>query len=135
MGDRIVSTDEGSGRYHISLSTLVDIVKREDKEYLDSFEGVGGLAGQLDTSLENGLSQDEAADDYSARVAVYVNHVDPIGTSILNLTEGFFWMLSDSTHGSLVRTTKDRHPFSRLASVLLACLLTETPPCFALMCC
>lgn len=72
MADRIVMADEGSGRYHISLSTLVDIVKRSDKEYLDSFEGAGGLAGQLDTSLENGLSQDEAADNYSARIAVYV---------------------------------------------------------------
>lgn len=72
MTDRIVMADEGSGRYHISLSTLVDVIKRSDKEYLDSFEGAPGLAGQLDTSLETGLSQDEAADNYSARIAVYV---------------------------------------------------------------
>ena len=72
MGDRIVSLEEDSGRYHISVATLTDIVKREDKEYLQSFEGAAGLAGRLESSLETGLNADEAADGYNSRIAVYV---------------------------------------------------------------
>lgn len=75
MGDRIVSSDEGTGRYHISVSTLTDIIKREDIEYLNSFEGVEGLAGQLSTTTADGLNADEADDNYSERVTAYVNPV------------------------------------------------------------
>jgi hypothetical protein len=72
MGDQIISVDSGEGHFHVSVSTLKDVMERENLEYLASMEGLEGIAGQLETSITSGLSADEAEDGFLQRKAAYV---------------------------------------------------------------
>lgn len=72
MSDRIIDVGGGSSRFHTSVASLNDIIARENVEYLMSLDGIEGIAGMVFSSTANGLSADEAADGYSARIAAYV---------------------------------------------------------------
>lgn len=72
MSDRIVDLGGGSSRFHTSVASLNDIIARENVEYLMSLDGIEGIAGMVFSDTTTGLSADEAADGYSARIAAYV---------------------------------------------------------------
>lgn len=76
MGDRVVSVDSGDGRFHVSLATLVDIVTRDNVDYLQSMGGAEELVAKLGTSAQTGLSADEADDNFTQRKAAYVQLPD-----------------------------------------------------------
>lgn len=73
MGDQIVSVDAADSHFHVSIATLKDVMERENLEYLQSLEGLEGIAGQLETSITNGLNADEAEDGFIQRKAAYVS--------------------------------------------------------------
>lgn len=87
MSDRIIDVGGGSSRFHTSVASLNDIIARENVEYLMSLDGIEGIAGMVFSSTANGLSADEAADGYSARIAAYGNNKydDPPSQTFLEM--------------------------------------------------
>lgn len=87
MSDRIVDLGGGSSRFHTSVASLNDIIARENVEYLMSLDGIEGIAGMVFSDTTTGLSADEAADGYSARIAAYGNNKydDPPSQTFLEM--------------------------------------------------
>ena len=71
MGDQLVFLDEAHSHFQTSIGTLNDLIERDSVEYLESMNGVQGIAKQLGTSTTTGLSADEVSSGFIHRIETY----------------------------------------------------------------
>jgi hypothetical protein len=69
MGDQLVLLEEMDSHFQLSISTLNDLIERENVEYLESMEGVQGISRKLSTSTTTGFSADEVDSGFEHRIS------------------------------------------------------------------